>query len=35
GYMQSGGRAVKHSDHLGYILAEMQYLQRAHPGAEW
>ena len=35
GYMQSGGRAGKHSEHLGYILAEMQYLQRAYPGAEW
>jgi 1,2-phenylacetyl-CoA epoxidase catalytic subunit len=22
-------------EHLGYILAEMQFLQRAYPGAEW
>lgn len=35
GWMQSGGRAGRHSEHLGYILAEMQYLQRAHPDARW
>jgi ring-1,2-phenylacetyl-CoA epoxidase subunit PaaC len=35
GYMQSGGRIGRHSEHLGYILTELQYLQRAHPGARW
>ncbi|MBK6628589.1 MAG: phenylacetate-CoA oxygenase subunit PaaC [Flavobacteriales bacterium] len=35
GFMATGGRQGKHSEHLGYILAEMQYLQRAYPGAEW
>ncbi len=35
GYMATGGRHGKHSEHLGYMLAEMQYLQRAHPGAAW
>lgn len=35
GFMASGGRQGKHSEHLGFILAEMQYLQRAYPGAEW
>lgn len=30
-----GGRKGMHSEHLGYILAEMQYLQRAYPGAKW
>ena len=30
-----GGRAGHHSEHLGHILSEMQYLQRAYPGAEW
>jgi ring-1,2-phenylacetyl-CoA epoxidase subunit PaaC len=30
-----GGKTGKHSEHLGYILAEMQFLQRAYPGAEW
>jgi ring-1,2-phenylacetyl-CoA epoxidase subunit PaaC len=34
-YMQSGGRRGRHSEHLGYILAEMQFLQRAYPGAIW
>jgi ring-1,2-phenylacetyl-CoA epoxidase subunit PaaC len=29
------GKNNFHSEHLGYILAEMQYLQRAYPGAEW
>ncbi len=32
---QLGGRDGIHSEHLGYILAEMQYLQRTHPGARW
>lgn len=35
GYMQSGGRVGRHSEHLGYILAELQFLQRAYPGATW
>ncbi|HRO99716.1 MAG TPA: phenylacetate-CoA oxygenase subunit PaaI, partial [Flavobacteriales bacterium] len=35
GFMATGGRQGKHSEHLGFILAEMQYLQRAYPGAEW
>lgn len=34
-YMQSGGRRGRHSEHLGYILADMQFLQRAYPGATW
>ncbi len=34
-WMQNGGKAGRHTEHLGYILAEMQYLQRVHPGAEW
>lgn len=35
GWMQSGGRRGHHSEHLGYLLAEMQFLQRAYPGATW
>ncbi|MET0869088.1 MAG: 1,2-phenylacetyl-CoA epoxidase subunit PaaC [Pseudorhodoplanes sp.] len=35
GYMQSGGRDGRHSEHLGFILTELQYLQRSHPGAKW
>ncbi len=29
------GRQGRHSEHLGYVLAEMQSLHRAHPGASW
>lgn len=35
GWMQSGGRAGRHSEHLGHLLAEMQSVARAHPGAQW
>ncbi len=34
-YMRRGGRHGVHSEHLGFILAEMQFLQRAYPGASW
>ena len=34
-WMQQGGKKGRHSEHLGYILAEMQFLQRAYPGAGW
>ena len=30
-----GGRTGKHSEHLGYLLAEMQYMQRAFPNLTW
>ena len=29
------GKQGRHSEHLGYVLAEMQSLHRAHPGANW
>ena len=32
---RSTGKAGRHSEHLGYILAEMQHLQRAYPGGVW
>jgi ring-1,2-phenylacetyl-CoA epoxidase subunit PaaC len=35
GWMQTGGRRGRHSEHLGHLLAEMQYMQRAYPGASW
>lgn len=35
GWMQRGGKRGVHSEHLGYLLAEMQFLQRAYPGASW
>jgi len=35
GWMQTGGRAGKHTEHLGHMLAVMQSVARAHPGATW
>ena len=29
------GREGKHTEHLGILLAEMQFLQRAYPDASW
>jgi len=34
-WMQTGGKNGVHTEHLGYMLAEMQYLQRAYPNMEW
>lgn len=34
-WMQRGGRAGRHTEHLSHMLAEMQTLQRQHPGASW
>lgn len=34
-WSQSGGKQGRHTEALGYVLAEMQYLQRAFPGASW
>ncbi len=34
-WMQRGGKQGRHTEHLGYLLAEMQFLQRAYPGAQW
>jgi len=35
-YMQSGGKDGRmHSEYLGYILAELQFVQRAYPNMEW
>ena len=33
--MQEGGKVGYHTEHLGYILAEMQFLPRAYPDATW
>lgn len=30
-----GGRSGRHSEHLGHLLSEMQFLQRAYPDAVW
>lgn len=32
---QKGGKTGLHSEHLGYILAELQYMQRAYPNCVW
>ena len=35
-FAQKGGKSGKmHSEHLGHLLAQMQYLQRAYPDARW
>jgi ring-1,2-phenylacetyl-CoA epoxidase subunit PaaC len=34
-FKQKGSRDGKHSEHLGFLLAEMQYVHRAHPDAKW
>ncbi len=35
GWAQRGGKRGMHSEHLGYILADLQFLQRAYPNATW
>lgn len=32
---RQGGKQGQHTEHLGYMLAEMQFLQRAYPGCQW
>jgi ring-1,2-phenylacetyl-CoA epoxidase subunit PaaC len=34
-YFQRGGKEGRHSEHMGYLLAEMQYLQRSYPNMAW
>ncbi|MGO4908820.1 1,2-phenylacetyl-CoA epoxidase subunit PaaC [Pseudorhodobacter sp. W20_MBD10_FR17] len=34
-YAHKGGKRGVHTEHLGFILAQMQFLQRAYPGARW
>ena len=34
-WFQQGGRTGRHTEHLGFLLAEMQHLPRTHPGAVW
>jgi ring-1,2-phenylacetyl-CoA epoxidase subunit PaaC len=34
-WMQRGGKQGVHTEHLSHVLAEMQSLHRAHPGAQW
>jgi len=35
GTRRGGGKQGVHTEHLGHLLAEMQFLQRAYPGAAW
>lgn len=35
GWVATGGLEGQHSEHLGYMLAEMQFLPRAYPNCEW
>ncbi|MBK9271144.1 MAG: phenylacetate-CoA oxygenase subunit PaaC [Saprospiraceae bacterium] len=34
-WQQAGGKKGYHTEHFGFLLAEMQYMQRAYPGLEW
>ena len=34
-YFQKGGKQGVHTEHMGYILAELQYMQRAYPNMSW
>jgi ring-1,2-phenylacetyl-CoA epoxidase subunit PaaC len=35
GWMQAGGKNGRHTEHLGYLLAEMQSVRRSVPGERW
>ena len=35
GFQRSGGRVGLHSEHLGHLLGEMQWMQRTYPGLQW
>jgi ring-1,2-phenylacetyl-CoA epoxidase subunit PaaC len=34
-YFQKGGKQGIHSEHMGYILTELQYMQRTYPNMTW
>ncbi|QPC88249.1 phenylacetate-CoA oxygenase subunit PaaC [Mesorhizobium sp. NBSH29] len=34
-FAHTGGRTGQHGEHMGFLLTELQYMQRAYPGAEW
>jgi ring-1,2-phenylacetyl-CoA epoxidase subunit PaaC len=34
-YQRSGGRSGFHTEHLGHLLGEMQWMQRSYPGLQW
>jgi len=35
GWRVEGGREGRHTEHLGHLLAELQFMQRAYPGLQW
>ena len=34
-YFQKGGKEGIHTEHLGYLLSDLQYMQRTYPNMEW
>ena len=34
-FMQTGGKTGTHTEHLGFMLTELQYVQRTYPGCDW
>ena len=34
-YFQKGGKEGIHSEHMGYLLSNLQYMQHAYPDMEW
>lgn len=34
-YFQKGGKKGVHTEHMGYLLTELQYMQRTYPNMEW
>ena len=34
-FHQIGGKEGRHTEHLGYILTELQYMQRTYPNSQW
>jgi ring-1,2-phenylacetyl-CoA epoxidase subunit PaaC len=34
-FIQTGGKSGKHTEYLGFILTDLQYLQRTYPGSKW
>jgi ring-1,2-phenylacetyl-CoA epoxidase subunit PaaC len=34
-WAQSGGRQGRHGEGMGFLLAELQHMQRTYPGATW
>lgn len=35
GYFHKGGKEGRHTEHMGYILADLQYMQRTYPNMNW